>query len=116
MSNLINKASLKAIETAASRTAAIAGELFEFALRRAEGSDVDFSGPRYACIVGFEATSNLSAGQEFDIPRQDSVSSFYYIAYSGTPKLMRANCRDQKSLLNKVTKPWRNFTYTVEGP
>lgn len=66
--NIINHQCL--IATKASRVAYVAGDdrLMEFGLRRAQGPDAGIYGARAAVIGGFHATSNVLAGQMFDIP------------------------------------------------
>lgn len=66
--NIINFESL--ITTKASRVCYAAGEdpVFEFGLRRAQGPDAGLLGARASIIGGCIATSNVLAGQEFNIP------------------------------------------------
>lgn len=66
--NIINHQSL--IATKASRVVFAAGEdkVLEFGLRRAQGPDAGIYGARAAMIGGCAATSNVLAGQMFDVP------------------------------------------------
>ena len=66
--NIINHQSL--IATKASRVceAAKGDVVMEFGLRRAQGPDAGIYGARAAVIGGCSSTSNVLAGQKFDIP------------------------------------------------
>ncbi len=65
--NIINHQSL--IATKASRIVyAAAGSVMEFGLRRAQGPDAGIYGARAAMIAGCVGTSNVLAGQAFDVP------------------------------------------------
>ncbi len=66
--NIINHQSL--IATKASRVvhAAQGDGVMEFGLRRAQGPDAGIYGARAAMIAGCVATSNVLAGQMFDVP------------------------------------------------
>ena len=66
--NIINHQSL--IATKASRVcyAASGDKVLEFGLRRAQGPDAGLYGARAAMIGGCFGTSNVLAGQQFDIP------------------------------------------------
>lgn len=64
--NIINHQSL--IATKASRVVyAAGGGVMEFGLRRAQGPDAGIYGARAACIAGCVGTSNVLAGQMFDV-------------------------------------------------
>lgn len=65
--NIINHQSL--IATKASRIVYAAGSgVMEFGLRRAQGPDAGIFGARAAMIAGCVGTSNVLAGQAFDVP------------------------------------------------
>ena len=65
--NIINHQSL--IATKAARVVQEAGGgVMEFGLRRAQGPDAGIYGARAAVIAGCVGTSNVLAGQMFDIP------------------------------------------------
>ncbi|MCL2500746.1 MAG: nicotinate phosphoribosyltransferase [Defluviitaleaceae bacterium] len=66
--NIINHQSLIATKAARVCWAAAGDTVFEFGLRRAQGPDAGIYGARAAMIGGCHATSNVLAGQLFDIP------------------------------------------------
>ena len=65
---IINHQSLIAIKTARVVYAADGGGVMEFGLRRAQGPDAGVYGARAAMIAGCIGTSNVLAGQMFDVP------------------------------------------------
>ena len=66
--NILNHQCL--IATKASRVVFAAGDggVMEFGLRRAQGPDAGLFGARAAMIAGCAGTSNVLAGQQFDVP------------------------------------------------
>ncbi|QUI21418.1 nicotinate phosphoribosyltransferase [Vallitalea pronyensis] len=66
--NIINHQSLIATKAARVKWAAEDDIVLEFGLRRAQGPDAGIYGARAAVIGGCSATSNVLAGQLFDIP------------------------------------------------
>ena len=66
--NIINHQSLIATKTARVVYAASGGGIMEFGLRRAQGPDAGLYGARAAMIGGCVGTSNVLAGQLFDVP------------------------------------------------
>lgn len=66
--NMINHQSLIATKAARVVKAAEGDPVLEFGLRRAQGPDAGIYGARAALIGGCSATSNIMAGQMFDIP------------------------------------------------
>jgi len=68
MLNIINHQSLIATKAARVCWAAQGDGVLEFGLRRAQGPDAGVYGARAAMIGGCSATSNVLAGQMFDVP------------------------------------------------
>lgn len=66
--NIINHQSLIATKAARVVEAAEGDGVMEFGLRRAQGPDAGIYGARAAVIAGCVGTSNVLAGQMFDIP------------------------------------------------
>ena len=66
--NIINHQSLIATKTARIVHAAQGDGIMEFGLRRAQGPDAGIYGARAAMIAGCIGTSNVLAGQMFDVP------------------------------------------------
>ena len=66
--NIINHQSLIATKTARVIHAAQGDGIMEFGLRRAQGPDAGIYGARAAMIAGCIGTSNVLAGQMFDVP------------------------------------------------
>ena len=66
--NIINHQSLIATKTSRVVQAAQGDGIMEFGLRRAQGPDAGIYGARAAMIGGCVGTSNVLAGQMFDVP------------------------------------------------
>ena len=80
--NIINHQSL--IATKASRVvfAANGDAVLEFGLRRAQGPDAGIYGARAAMIAGCFATSNVLAGQMFDVPVRGTHAHSWVMSFS----------------------------------
>ena len=80
--NIINHQSL--IATKASRVvfAANGYTVLEFGLRRAQGPDAGIYGARAAMIAGCFATSNVLAGQMFDVPIRGTHAHSWVMSFS----------------------------------
>ncbi|TVU14505.1 hypothetical protein EJB05_37979 [Eragrostis curvula] len=80
--NLINYASL--VTTNAARHRHVAGKskvLLEFGLRRAQGPDGAISASKYCFMGGFDATSNVLAGNLFGIPLRGTHSHAFVSSF-----------------------------------
>lgn len=99
--NLVNYASL--VTTNAARHRQVAGSekmLLEFGLRRAQGPDGGISASKYCYLGGFDATSNVDAGQRFGIPVRGTHSHAFVSSFMGleeiTNRSLQHSSRDGK--------------------
>lgn len=86
--NLVNYASL--VTTNAARHRQVAGSekmLLEFGLRRAQGPDGGISASKYCYMGGFDATSNVDAGQRFGIPVRGTHSHAFVSSFMGLEEI-----------------------------
>ncbi|KAI5069109.1 hypothetical protein GOP47_0015410 [Adiantum capillus-veneris] len=86
--NLVNYASL--VATNAARHRQVAGSektLMEFGLRRAQGPDGGMSASKYCYLGGFDATSNVDAGQRFGIPVRGTHSHAFVSSFMGLEEI-----------------------------
>nr|XP_009389501.1 PREDICTED: nicotinate phosphoribosyltransferase 2 [Musa acuminata subsp. malaccensis] len=87
--NLVNYASL--VTTNAARHRFVAGNtknLLEFGLRRAQGPDGGISASKYCYIGGFDATSNVAAGNLFGIPLRGTHSHAFVSSYMSPDEIV----------------------------
>ena len=97
--NIINHQSLIATKTSRIVFAADGDGIMEFGLRRAQGPDAGLYGARAAMIGGCVGTSNVLAGQLFDVPVMGThahswIMSFKdeYTAFKNYAKMYPDNC------------------------
>ena len=97
--NIINHQSLIATKTSRIVFAANGDGIMEFGLRRAQGPDAGLYGARAAMIGGCVGTSNVLAGQLFDVPVKGThahswIMSFpdEYTAFKAYAEMYPDNC------------------------
>jgi nicotinate phosphoribosyltransferase len=88
--NIINFQTLAATKGARISVAAGNGEVVEFGLRRAQGPDGGLSCARAAYIGGVRSTSNVWAGQVFDIPIKGTHAHSWIMAFPDELSAFRA--------------------------
>lgn len=79
--NIVNHQTLIATKAARVTESAKGGVVMEFGLRRAQGPDAGLYGARAAFIGGVQATSNVLAGQMFNIPVKGTHAHSYVQSY-----------------------------------
>lgn len=79
--NIINFQTLVATKAARIQTTAGPSSVLEFGLRRAHGPDGSLGAARAACIGGVRSTSNVWAGQLFDIPVKGTHAHSWIMAF-----------------------------------
>jgi nicotinate phosphoribosyltransferase len=92
---LVNYPSL--ITTNAARYRLAAGwdkTLLEFGLRRAQGSDGGLAASYYAYLGGFDATSNVKAGEQFGIPVAGTHAHAFVESFSTLAEIRDATMAD----------------------
>jgi nicotinate phosphoribosyltransferase len=82
-STLIASKGARLVQAAAGRP------LIEFGSRRAHGIDAGLEAARALFLTGFEATSNLLAGQRFDIPLAGTMAHSYIEAHANEAEAFR---------------------------
>lgn len=80
--NIINHQSLIATKTSRVVYAAKGDGIMEFGLRRAQGPDAGIYGARAAMIGGCVGTSNVLAGQLFDVPVKGTHAHSWIMSFS----------------------------------
>ena len=80
--NIINHQTLIATKSSKiCRATAGKGMVMEFGLRRAQGPDAGINGARAAIIGGCSSTSNVIAGQKFDVPVAGTMAHSWIMDY-----------------------------------
>jgi len=91
--NIINFQTLVATKAARLSLAAGGSEVLEFGLRRAQGPDGALSVARAAAIGGIRSTSNVWAGQTFDLPVKGTHAHSWVMAFPDELSAFRAYAR-----------------------
>ena len=89
--NIINHQTLIATKSSKiCRATGGRGAVMEFGLRRAQGPDAGISGARAAVIGGCSSTSNVIAGQMFDIPVAGTMAHSWVMDYPSEYEAFKA--------------------------
>jgi len=101
MLNIVNHQSLIATKAARVCWAATGDRVLEFGLRRAQGPDAGLYGARAAIIGGCHATSNVLAGQLFDVPVRGTHAHSWIMSFDTELEAFRyyANLYPQACIL-----------------
>jgi len=101
MLNIVNHQSLIATKAARVCWAASGDRVLEFGLRRAQGPDAGLYGARAAMIGGCHATSNVLAGQLFDVPVRGTHAHSWIMSFDTELEAFRhyANLYPQACIL-----------------
>ena len=91
--NIINHQSLIATKTTRVVYAAQGDGVMEFGLRRAQGPDAGIYGARAAMIAGCIGTSNVLAGQMFDVPVKGTHAHSWIMSFPDELTAFRAYAR-----------------------
>ncbi|TVR33604.1 MAG: nicotinate phosphoribosyltransferase [Balneolaceae bacterium] len=78
--NILNYQTLIATKASRMRLSAGSGKLLDFGLRRAPGAG-GYSAARAAVVGGFNATSNVRAGRDYDIPISGTMAHSFVQRY-----------------------------------
>ncbi len=99
--NLIGHQSLIATKGNRVSRAATTGQVMEFGLRRAQGPDAGNLGARAAVIGGCASTSNVQAGQMFDLKISGTHAHSWVMSFDSELEAFRAyaNCFPNNALL-----------------
>ncbi len=89
--NIINHQTLIATKSSKiCRATAGKGVVMEFGLRRAQGPDAGINGARAAIIGGCSSTSNVIAGQKFNIPVAGTMAHSWVMDYDSEYQAFKA--------------------------
>jgi nicotinate phosphoribosyltransferase len=92
--NLIHLATIIASKAARCVAAAQGRRLVDFSLRRTHGLEAGLTVARSAYLAGFDATSNVLAGQRFGIPIAGTMAHSYVQAFPDELTAFRAYAHD----------------------
>lgn len=87
---IVNHQILIATKASRIKNAARGRKVLEFGLRRAQGPDGGIYGARASYIGGFDATSNMKAGQMFGIPVSGTMAHSWVMSYDTELEAFRA--------------------------
>lgn len=88
--NIVNHQTLIATKSSKICLAADGGAVMEFGLRRAQGPDAGIYGARAAVIGGCSSTSNVLAGEMFDIPVAGTLAHAWVMNFDSELESFRA--------------------------
>lgn len=91
--NLLHYQTLVASKAARCRLAAGTQTLADFGMRRSHGSEAAMYAARAAYIAGFDATSNVAAAREFNIPLSGTMAHSFIEAHVSEIDALRAFAR-----------------------
>ncbi len=91
--NQVHFQTLIASKAARCVEAAVGRRLVDFGLRRTHGYDAGLKAARSAYLVGFDATSNVLAGQRYGIPIAGTMAHSYVEAFGDEAESFRAFVR-----------------------
>ncbi len=91
--NQVHFQTLIASKAARCVEAAVGCRLVDFGLRRTHGYDAGLKAARSAYLVGFDATSNVLAGQRYGIPIAGTMAHSYVEAFGDEAESFRAFVR-----------------------
>lgn len=92
--NMINHQTLIATKAARIKHAIGEDEGMEFGLRRAQGPDAGIYGAKAAIMAGFGSTSNVLAGQMFNMPIKGTHAHSYIMSFPTELEAFRAYAND----------------------
>jgi len=119
--NIINHQTLIATKSSKiSRATGGNGIVMEFGLRRAQGPDAGIYGARAAIIGGCSSTSNVLAGQMFDVPVAGTMAHSFVMDYPTEYDAFRAYAKAyREELVQKLKTALREkgvqLDYAVEN-
>ncbi len=115
--NAIHLQTLIATKAARCVDAARGRSLIDFALRRTHGTDAGLKVARASYLVGFDATSNVLAGQRYGIPITGTMAHSYITCFADELEAFRAFAKtypDQTVLLIDTYDTLRGAHHAVQ--